>query len=170
MAVNRQQSIRFARKIIRKVSDLSCENPTIGILGLSYKPDTDDMREAPSIDVIQELQLEGFNIKAYDPVALEYAREKLSGVKFVSDPYAVAENSNAVALITEWSEFLELDFERFTSAMEDRLIFDGRNVLPYQKLKDLGCEYYGVGRGDDRLEDVLTGEKLLSETNEGVAS
>ncbi|MFB6344609.1 MAG: UDP-glucose/GDP-mannose dehydrogenase family protein [bacterium] len=159
MAVNRQQRLRFARKIIRKLSDPT--GKTVGILGLSFKPNTDDMREAPSIDIIQELQSAGIDVIAYDPVAMEEARERLSGVDYAEDPYEVAKGAEAVALLTEWDEFLDLDYERLVESMETCRIFDGRNVLPMDKLTELGCEYFGVGQGVDRLDDVISQKELL---------
>lgn len=161
MAVNRQQRIRFATKIVRTLSRHAPDAENIGILGLSFKPETDDMREAPSVDIIQELQSEGYNIRAYDPVAVPNARQRLSGVEFTDDPYETASGSSAVALLTEWDEFLELDFESLAESMNDRIIFDGRNVLPMDELTDVGFQYYGVGRGVDRLDDVLSKQALL---------
>ncbi len=102
MAVNQQQRLRFARKIVRTLDQQGLKGETVGILGLSFKPQTDDMREAPSIDVIQELQSEGFDVVATDPAAIENAEERLSGVSFVEDAYQVAEKSSALALLTEW--------------------------------------------------------------------
>lgn len=168
MAVNRQQRLRFARKIVRKLSDPDPAGKKVGILGLSFKPNTDDMREAPSVDIIQELQSAGLDVCAYDPVAMDEARERLSGVEFAGDPSGVAEQADALALLTEWDEFLELDFEELLAGMKDRVVFDGRNVLPMERLKDLDCEYYGVGRGDDRLDDVISQKDLLEDTTRPV--
>lgn len=168
MAVNQQQRTRFARKIQRKVSSKTKDSGTIGILGLSFKPETDDMREAPSIDVIQELQADGFEIKAYDPEAVENAKSRLSGVQFVDSPYEVADESSAIVLLTEWDEFIELDFEQLVQRMKHRIIFDGRNVLPSDELTELDCKYYGVGHGDDRLQNVISEQDLLHPTQEVV--
>lgn len=168
MAVNRQQRLRFARKIIRKLSDPDPTGKTVGILGLSFKPNTDDMREAPSIDIIQELQSAGIDVMAYDPVAMDEARERLSGVRYADDAYEAADGADAVALLTEWEEFLDLDFERLVESMADYRIFDGRNVLPMERLTELGCEYYGVGRGVDRLDDVISQQELLENSADQV--
>lgn len=161
MAVNQQQRIRFARKMVRTLGEEVGEPGTVGVLGLSFKPETDDMREAPSIDVVQELQSEGYDVKAYDPVAMDNARERLSGVEFAEDPYEVARDSDGIALLTEWDEFLELDFERIGEALDHRMVFDGRNVLPMDELTELGFQYYGIGRGVDRLDDILSEQELL---------
>lgn len=166
MAVNRQQRLRFARKIVRTLSRRAPDAKTLGVLGLSFKPETDDMRQAPSIDIIQELQSAGYEIDAYDPAAMENAKRRLSGVRFKEDAYAVAKDSSGLALLTEWPEFLELDFERLVGLMRWKIIFDGRNVLPMDKLMDLGCDYFGVGRGIDRLDDVLSNQALLASEEE----
>jgi UDPglucose 6-dehydrogenase len=166
MAVNQQQRLRFARKIIRTLDQNGLSGSTVGVLGLSFKPETDDMREAPSIDVIQELQSEGFDVVAYDPKAVENAKERLSGVTFVDDAYEVAENSSALALLTEWPEFRELNFERVGELLENKMIFDGRNVLPMDEMTDQGFEYYGIGRGVDRLDDILSEQELLHSSQE----
>jgi UDPglucose 6-dehydrogenase len=165
MAVNQRQRARFAKKIVRTLNEKVPHAESIGVLGLSFKPETDDMREAPSVDIIQELQAEGYEIKAYDPAAVGNAKSRLSGVDFVDSPYEAAKGSSALALITEWSEFLELDFERLLSEMENSIIFDGRNVLPMDELTDLGCDYYGIGRGVDRLENILSKQALLASSS-----
>ncbi|MFB6355154.1 MAG: UDP binding domain-containing protein [bacterium] len=128
---------------------------------LSFKPNTDDMREAPSIDIIQELQSEGVSVKAFDPVAMEEASQRLSGVEFTESLYDALEDVHAMVLLTEWGEFLDLDYERIKELLAEPVILDGRNVLPMEKLMGMGFEYYGVGRGSDRLEDVISKQDLI---------
>lgn len=160
MGVNQQQRTRFARRVIRHLPE-DLADPSVGVLGLSFKPNTDDMRQAPSVDIIQELQASGISVAAYDPQAMPSAREKLSDVTWAEDPYGVLEGRNAMLLLTEWEEFLSLDFDRVGQLLSHRLIFDGRNVLPMQKLVEKGFDYYGVGRGVDRLENIVPNRQLL---------
>ncbi|RQW80438.1 MAG: UDP-glucose/GDP-mannose dehydrogenase family protein [Geobacter sp.] len=119
---------------------------TIGILGLSFKPKTDDMREAPSIAVIQKLTEQKARVKAYDPVAQENARKIMPGVEFCQDPYAVAEGADVLVVMTEWNEFRELDMPRLRQLMKAARIVDARNVYDPGKMRDLGFEYVGMGR------------------------
>ncbi len=118
----------------------------IGILGLAFKPNTDDMRYAPSITIIELLQKGGAKIKAYDPVAMEKARLVLRDVEFCRDPYQTIENADALVLLTEWEEFKHLDFERIKGLMRQPLILDGRNIFDPESLKKMGFIYRGVGR------------------------
>ncbi len=160
MGVNQQQRTRFARRVIRHLPE-DLTDPSVGVLGLSFKPNTDDMREAPSVDIIQELQAAGIAVAAYDPRAMENARKRLSGVHWAADPYEALEGRDAMLLLTEWDEFLGLDFERVGERLAHRLIFDGRNVLPMRQLIEKGFEYYGVGRGVDRLDNIVSNQQLL---------
>lgn len=161
MSVNQQQRKRFAHKILRHLPD-ELDSPSVAIWGLSFKPNTDDMREAPAIDIIQELQSEGVEVFAYDPEAMENAKDRLSGVVMGDSPIDAAQNTDAVALLTEWDEFTQIDFDALYSALNTPIIFDGRNVLPMETLVDEGFRYYGVGRGVDRLENILSNESLLN--------
>lgn len=120
---------------------------TIGILGLAFKPNTDDMREAPSIEVIHLLASEGARIKAYDPVAMEVAKRIMSDIIYCSDPYQVAEGSDALIVVTEWNEFQHLDMVRIKGLMRQPVLIDGRNIYDPQKVGELGFIYRGVGRG-----------------------
>ncbi|HDN79012.1 MAG TPA: UDP-glucose/GDP-mannose dehydrogenase family protein [Chloroflexi bacterium] len=140
------------RRIVDKVRELlggSLRNKVVGILGLAFKPNTDDMREAPSIEIIHMLQHEGARIKAYDPAAMENAKAILNGVEFMEDPYQVAEGADALVLVTEWNEFKQLDMERIRDSMRQPVIFDGRNIYDPEWMQKLGFTYRGVGRGFD---------------------
>jgi UDPglucose 6-dehydrogenase len=119
---------------------------SIGILGLSFKPDTDDMREAPSVDIIQALQNEGAKIKAYDPQAVSEAKELLQDVEFCSDPYEVARNTDTLIFMTEWDEFSHLDMAKIKETMNYPIIIDARNMLDPSDIRSLGFEYVGIGR------------------------
>jgi UDPglucose 6-dehydrogenase len=119
----------------------------IAILGLAFKPNTDDMREAKSIDVITRLLELGATVCVYDPVAMPNARKVLPGlVEYADSPYAAATGADGVALITEWNEFKFLNLERLRSAMRRPVVFDGRNLWEAERMRRLGFEYYSIGR------------------------
>ncbi len=145
--INEDQKLSFIKLIEDKLWIV--KNKTIGILGLSFKPNTDDMRSAPSIDIIKALQAEGAKIKAYDPQAVSKAKDIFSNVAFVKDPYSLAKGCDCLILLTEWAEFKELNFKKIKGVMNHATIFDGRNHLSSRKeeLKSLGYEYYSIGRG-----------------------
>jgi UDPglucose 6-dehydrogenase len=134
--------------IIKKVKHAlwNLDSKTIGVLGLSYKPNTDDMREAPSIEMIRKLQQEGARIKAYDPQAMENARAILSDVQYCESPYEVAEDSDALVIITEWDEFRNLDLSKVKKLLRQQVIIDGRNIFDPYEMNKLGFIYQGVGR------------------------
>jgi UDPglucose 6-dehydrogenase len=120
---------------------------TIGLLGLSFKPNTDDMREAPSIDIAKSLQSLGAHVRAYDPIAMEEAAAILPEVEMVANPYLMADGCDAIMINTEWNEFQQLDLARIRDAMRQPIIFDGRNIYDPDKMDQLGFLYRGVGRG-----------------------
>ncbi len=120
---------------------------TIGVLGLAFKPNTDDMRFAPSLEVIRLLQAEGARVQVYDPQAMGEARPLLKRVTFCKDAYAVARGADALALVTEWNEFKELDFARIKRLMRQPVLLDGRNVYDPARMHELGFRYVGIGRG-----------------------
>lgn len=125
----------------------SLKGKVIGLLGLAFKPNTDDMREAPSIDIAEGLVAAGAEVRAYDPVAMEVARPLLPAVKMYPDPYQMAEGCDALVVVTEWNEFKQLDLERLSQVMRQPVIFDGRNIYQPQTMKALGFIYRGMGRG-----------------------
>ncbi len=163
MAVNQQQRSRFARKIISNLP-LEATEAHVGVLGVSFKPETDDMREAPSVDIIHSLQGEGVEVSAYDPVAMPNARPKFSGVNWQDSAMEAVNGVDALVLLTEWDEFLELDYSQVKKTLNYPIIFDGRNCLPMEELISSGFDYYGVGRGVDRLEDILPHHYLLADS------
>jgi len=118
----------------------------IGLLGLAFKPNTDDVREAPALGIAGRLLEEGAEVRGYDPQAATKAQQALPGLIICADPYAVAAQAEAVILCTEWAEFLGLDWSRVKAQMVRPLILDGRNALDREKLTALGFEYIGVGR------------------------
>jgi UDPglucose 6-dehydrogenase len=142
--INRDQRERVIKKLRDALWILN--NKTVGILGLSFKPDTDDIREAPSIYIIRELQKEGVKIRACDPTAVENARCVLKDVTYCKDAYETADGSDALMILTEWKEFRELDLSEIKKQMNSPVIVDGRNVYDPAKLKGLGFTYVSVGR------------------------
>jgi len=145
LSINETQKLYFVRKIESAIWNLS--GKTIGVLGLAFKPDTDDMRFAPSVDIIQELQKEDVKIQAYDPQSMGRAKDVLRGVRYVKDPYAAARGADALLVLTEWSEFLALDFKRIKKLMNHPVLFDGRNMYNPTDLRKIGFEYHSIGRG-----------------------
>jgi UDPglucose 6-dehydrogenase len=143
--VNDTQRLWFVRLIEEKLWNI--KDKTIGIWGLSFKPHTDDIRNAASLDIIHLLQAEGAKIRAYDPKAMHHARKLLSKVTFCDSPYAVAEGCDCLLLLTEWPEFKDIDFMQIRDAMAQTVIFDGRNFLDGGHLRNIGFEYFGTGRG-----------------------
>ncbi|MEW6686041.1 MAG: UDP-glucose/GDP-mannose dehydrogenase family protein [Candidatus Edwardsbacteria bacterium] len=142
--INEEQKKFFVKKIKDLLWNLS--GKTIGILGLAFKPNTDDMRFAPSIDIIKDLQNEGAKIKTYDPCAMEKAKKIFTDVQFCPDAYEVAKETDALGILTEWDEFKGLDLLRLKSLMKQPIIVDGRNIFEPEKMKELGFIYKGVGR------------------------
>ncbi len=142
--INRDQINSFVKLIEDKMWIV--KNKTIGLLGLAFKPDTDDMRNAPSIDIIHMLQKEGAKIKAYDPEGMPNTKAMTTGVTFSKDPYDLAKGCDCLLLVTEWAQFKDLDFEKIKKAMNHPVLFDGRNFYHDKKLDKLGFEYYGIGR------------------------
>ena len=122
------------------------EGRTIGILGLAFKPNTDDMRFAPSIEIIKLLQKEKAKIRAYDPIAMDKAKGVLKNVEYGRDPYEVAKDSDALVIVTEWQEFQRIDLERIRDLMVNPVIVDGRNIYEPEKMKELGFIYRSIGR------------------------
>jgi UDPglucose 6-dehydrogenase len=119
----------------------------IALLGLAFKPNTDDMRDAPSLPLVQSLLDQGATISAYDPVAAGNARKLLPGVEFAENAYAAAKDADALVVVTEWDEFRGLDLERFASTMRGKLIVDLRNVYNRAEAEEAGFDYVGLGRG-----------------------
>lgn len=143
-AVNERQKTFFLKMAGEALWNLT--NKTIGILGLSFKPDTDDIRFAPPIDIIQRLQEQRVRIKAYDPRAMKEAKKVLRGVEFVKNTYEVCKDSDALFILTEWREFKELDLKRVKKLLRKPMVIDGRNLYDPAEMKKLGFRYYSIGR------------------------
>ena len=119
----------------------------VGVLGLAFKPNTDDMREAPSIPIVKSLVERGAHVSAFDPVARQQAEQVLSGVHFADDAYGAADGADALVIVTEWDEFRALDLERIASLLKGKILVDLRNVYDRDEAEAAGLTYYGVGRG-----------------------
>jgi UDPglucose 6-dehydrogenase len=123
------------------------DGKTLAVLGLAFKPNTDDMRDAKSIEVIGRLVELGATVRAYDPVAIENARMLLPpGVTYSESPYAAAADADGVVLVTEWNEFKLLNLERLRAVMRRPVVFDGRNLWEPERMRRLGFEYHSIGR------------------------
>ena len=135
---------RMADKIVGACGGV--EGKTVGVLGLSFKPNTDDMRDAPSLVIVPALQAAGATIKAYDPEAMEEAREHFEGVTFCAGPQDAAEGADALVIITEWDEFRGLDLARLKASMRGDVLVDLRNVFSREEAAKAGLAYTGIGR------------------------
>ncbi|WP_342664025.1 UDP-glucose dehydrogenase family protein [Alteribacter aurantiacus] len=143
--VNTQQQMALVKKALDRLGSLRGLHVTV--LGLSFKPDTDDMREAPSIILIQQLIEEGAHVKAYDPVAAATAKELLPGsVKLIHDLESSLYNSDIVFLVTDWAEFKEMDLRKIKWYTKRGILFDGRNVFTKEKVHQADIEYHSIGR------------------------
>lgn len=145
--VNELQKKVLGRKIVGEFgNDLS--GLVFAVWGLSFKPNTDDMRDAPSLVLIDDLLSLGASVRVYDPEAMDYARRILGDrVTFCTTSYDAIQGADALVLITEWTEFREPDFDRIVELLRRKVIFDGRNIWNSAKLKDLGFSYHCIGRG-----------------------
>lgn len=141
---NSRQKTLMVEKIREAVGDLN--GKTIGILGLSFKPNTDDMRDAPSIEIINALQKSGAKINAYDPAAMDEAKKVLKDITYCDDSYMAIDGADALIILTEWNQFRNLDLEKVKSLIKSPIFIDLRNVYEPNKIKELGLKYVGVGR------------------------
>jgi UDPglucose 6-dehydrogenase len=148
--VNEQQKLRMVEKIVGVLGISS--NPgslkgiTVGVLGLAFKSNTDDVREAPSLVIIRELQRRGARVQAFDPAAMKEARRILPKVDYRTDAYGVAEGADVLVLVTEWNQFRNLDLEKIKGLMHRPILLDLRNVYEPERVRMLGFDYHGVGR------------------------
>jgi UDPglucose 6-dehydrogenase len=168
MDINRDQRRRVVFQLRESLGNL--RGKTIGLLGLAFKPNTDDIREAAAIDLAHMLSNEGASLRAYDPVAMENAHRLLDGVKFCADAYEVAAGADAIVLVTEWNEFRQLDMPRIHASMHRKLFLDGRNVYEPGEMRAHGFEYHGVGRprnGTAEDEGVAAAEKVVAAGSPG---
>ncbi len=141
---NERQRAAMIPKIEKLVGEL--KGKQIGVLGLSFKPETDDMRESPAIDIIKQLQSRGANVKAFDPVAMEEAKHCLENVEYAKDEYEAIEGADVLVFLTEWNQFRALDLDKVKKLLKSPKIADLRNIYEPKDMREMGFEYVGVGR------------------------
>ena len=170
LEINRDARRSFVRKVDRALDGL--EGSEVAIWGLAFKPNTDDLREAPALEIIPELQSRGATVRVYDPAAMDAARELLPNVTFCADPYQAVRGADALALVTEWNEFRSVDLDRVGALMRRPIVIDGRNVLDPATMAAHGFTYRGVGlprsasdveRSDPRIDLVLNETPLVAD-------
>ncbi|HLX13266.1 MAG TPA: UDP-glucose/GDP-mannose dehydrogenase family protein, partial [Bacteroidota bacterium] len=151
--VNRDQRIHFFNKISKYFRG-KLKGKTIAVWGLAFKPNTDDMREAPAITIVNQLLKHGAKVHVHDPIAIDEGKRHFGNkVKYFDNNYLALKGASALAVITEWNEFRRPDFKRMKSLLKVPVIFDGRNIYDPNIVRGLGFEYFGVGRGIADGED-----------------
>jgi UDPglucose 6-dehydrogenase len=145
VAVNDQRKRAMARKVLAAAGG-NLRDRTIAVLGLTFKPNTDDMRDSPSIPLITALQDMGANVRAYDPEGMQQAREVLNNVTYTDSAYACAQGADALVIVTEWEQFRALDLDAIRAAMNKPVMVDLRNVYPPEEAARHGFAYTGIGR------------------------
>jgi UDPglucose 6-dehydrogenase len=158
-AIN-QTNQRQQQRMIDKLRDLlgSFSERTVCLLGLSFKPDTDDIREAPALRMIDALLAEGASVQVYDPVAMDNTRARYPDLIYTEDPYQAAQGANALVLMTEWNEFRNIDLPRIHAALKEAKILDCRNLYEPREMQELGFEYISVGRPPRRAGETPSEE------------
>ncbi len=152
--VNQNQKQFFFQKIQHYFSNTGLKNKTIALWGLSFKPDTDDLREAPSLQLIAELLAHGAQLRLFDPISLEKARllfKNQNGLVFCKDAYDAAQGADAVALVTEWKQFRALNLKKLRLLMKEPVFFDGRNQFSAKEMVENGFDYFGIGMAIDKV-------------------
>jgi UDPglucose 6-dehydrogenase len=137
---------KTAVKNVEKMLGESLKGKTIGLLGLAFKPNTDDMRDAPAIDISKTLIEAGAKVRAYDPVAMHVAKPILPNVEMFDEPYKMSDGCDALMVVTEWNEFKQLDLEKIKGLLKSPIIYDGRNIYDPKLMKEMGFNYRAVGR------------------------
>jgi UDPglucose 6-dehydrogenase len=156
MRINADQRIRFLKKV--KSALWTLRGKRLGVLGLAFKGDTDDVRESPAIAIIEALLKEGAQVQVYDPAAIPKAKDVLprQNVAYANDPYEAAANSDALLILTEWKEFANLDLRRIRSQLKHPIVIDGRNLYQTERMTSAGLIYYSVGRAVGVPEPMST--------------
>jgi UDPglucose 6-dehydrogenase len=146
VAVNDERKAQMVERVARALGG-ELRGKRVGVLGLAFKPNTDDMREAPSIPIIKALIERGAEVAAFDPVAREQAEKIFAAIDFAEDAYAAADGADALVIVTEWDEFRALDLGRIAASLRGKILVDLRNVYDRSEAEEAGLTYYGVGRG-----------------------
>jgi UDPglucose 6-dehydrogenase len=144
--VNEGQRDRIYRRLCDAIGPANGTTPAVAVLGLAFKPNTDDLRDSPAVDIAARLAGSGIRVRVHDPVALANARIALPEVQHFEDAYEAVADCDAVLLATEWDEYRQLDWSRIRNAMHGRVIVDSRNALDGSRLEQLGFHYISVGR------------------------
>ncbi len=155
---NERQKLKPVEKLQEVLGEI--KGRIIAVLGLAFKPNTDDIREAPSIDIITRILEMGGIVKAFDPVAISNAEKVLNGVEYGSDIYETVKDADAIILVTEWDEFKEIDLQKVRHLVKRPIFIDGRNVFEADEMINLGFEYYCIGRKDSTSIDELSSSLL----------
>jgi UDPglucose 6-dehydrogenase len=161
MEINEYQRMHVATKLYNLIGDVS--GKTVGLLGLAFKENTDDIRESPALSIALRLLEQGATVKAYDPVAMPNSARVMPSIVMCQNPYEVAEGVDALVVATPWNEFKQLDLIKLRDSMNQPVVVDGRNIFEPSKMADLGFTYRGVGRGydgdgpDDKEPQTVTG-------------
>ncbi|MEX1248816.1 MAG: UDP-glucose/GDP-mannose dehydrogenase family protein [Anaerolineales bacterium] len=158
MEVNSRRRELIVARLKQALGDLN--GKTVGFLGLAFKANTDDMREAPSLDIAEALLAAGARVRAFDPVAMEGAGKLLPKVEMADDAYDLAKDADAILVVTEWNEFKNLDLERVRDSMRQPVVIDGRNIYQPELMRNLGFSYQGIGRGYNGNGQVQTEIKV----------
>ncbi|MEO1288735.1 MAG: UDP-glucose/GDP-mannose dehydrogenase family protein [Chloroflexota bacterium] len=158
MEINDFQRKQISFKV-RELLDNNVDGKIVGILGLAFKPNTDDIREAPALTIARTLINQGATVRGYDPVAMDNVREEMPSIELVNNPYDVADNADVLVVLTEWNEFKNLNMKRIKSLLKTPIVVDGRNIYNPEKMRDQGFVYRGVGRG-------YNGEGIIAETGD----
>ncbi|MDP9814008.1 nucleotide sugar dehydrogenase [Rhizobium tibeticum] len=149
VAINDNRKRAMGRKVIAACNG-TVRGKKIAILGLTFKPNTDDMRDAPSITIIQALLDGGANVHAYDPEGMEMAKEVIGPTTYGNDPYEIAEGADAIVIVTEWDEFRALDLKRMKSLVKTPTIVDLRNIYPVAEVTKHGFSYFAIGKKNEK--------------------
>ncbi|MGH2582671.1 MAG: UDP-glucose dehydrogenase family protein [Anaerolineales bacterium] len=158
MEVNGSRRGLIVDRLKHVLGDLS--GKTVGLLGLAFKANTDDMREAPSLDIAASLLSAGAKVRAFDPVSMDNAKALLPEVEMARDAYEVARDADALLVVTEWNEFKNLDLERIRDSMKQPVVLDGRNIYQPESMNALGFTYHGIGRGYNGKPGIKTEIKV----------
>jgi UDPglucose 6-dehydrogenase len=145
VAINDRRKKEMAGRVLAACGG-SVKGKTVAVLGLAFKPNTDDMREAPSLDLVPALEAAGATVKAFDPAAMHEARKLLDGVRLCAGIYETLDGADAVVLLTEWDEFRALDLDRVKALMKSPVMVDLRNVYRPQQMREQGFRYFSIGR------------------------
>jgi UDPglucose 6-dehydrogenase len=152
--INRYQRISFIEKLDKALGG-KLEGKVIAIWGISYRPQTNDLRDTPSLTIIRGLENRGATIRVYDPLSMEQAKEKIPDLTYCENAYDAAKGADAIAILTEWDEFSYVNFRKLRQESNCRLIVDGRNLFSLERMQKLGFTYVSIGRKTITPDTVL---------------